>query len=359
MTPPRKRPAKTADTNRRKPQRLTRADAAALAQLHPVLGVAPVTLGLTPDAVHAFDLALARYLTRPDVTGIDIGQKLVQGAVDPKAGIVVRIHVREKRPLHALAAGERIPARLAGIRTDVVESAYTPQAALRPEPPATGVTARARRVDPVQPGVSIGHVDGTAGTFGLLVADRVTGAPCLLSAAHVLRVGRRPRPGDPIVQPGPADGGGAGDEIAGLLRFNLLLDAAIARLSPARTFAERQFETGVTLTSARGPRLGERLVKSGRGTGVTAAVVSGIGTFGGVYPAMHLRAPAPGDATPIAASGDSGAVWYDPTTLAAVGLHVRGPTVPSRATNFAVAAILPVVLERLDIALLVDGVAID
>ncbi len=355
MSPPRKSPRPAAPRHARAPDP---DDPAPPDVPHAVLGASPGALGISSGIVRAFDQALARYASRPGVTGIDIGQKLTDGVPDDAAGLVVRIHMREKRPRGTLGRGELIPVRLAGVRTDVVQCAYVeeaiglapPDSAPDDEPPTDETIAtRAHRIDPVRPGVSIGHVDGSAGTLGMVVLDRATGAPCLLSAAHVLRAGRRPRPGDLIVQPGPADGGGAGDEIAQLLRFNLLLDAAIARALPARALDDAQLATGARIGTARLPRIGERLIKSGRGTGVTEAEVDGIGTYGGVHPAMHLR-PVTGAAhLPISAYGDSGAAWYDPASLAGVGLQVRGPTVPSRETNFAIAAMLVVVVERLGV----------
>ncbi|MCL4517266.1 MAG: S1 family peptidase, partial [Firmicutes bacterium] len=75
------------------------------------------------------------------------------------------------------------------------------------------------------PGISIGHYRITAGTFGAVVFDRETGEPLILSNNHVLanetngRDGRS-RVGDPVLQPGVADGGKLGDDtIARLERF--------------------------------------------------------------------------------------------------------------------------------------------
>ena len=78
---------------------------------------------------------------------------------------------------------------------------------------------------PAQPGVSIGHYKITAGTFGAVVWDIETGEPFILSNNHVLACGTSGRDGkaglgDPIVQPGAADGGTADkNQIAVLERF--------------------------------------------------------------------------------------------------------------------------------------------
>jgi hypothetical protein len=73
--------------------------------------------------------------------------------------------------------------------------------------------------------MSIGHYKITAGTFGALVYDLKTGNPLILSNNHILAnvsngKDGRAKIGDPILQPGPYDGGVvARDTIATLERF--------------------------------------------------------------------------------------------------------------------------------------------
>ena len=87
---------------------------------------------------------------------------------------------------------------------------------------------------PVQPGTSIGHFAITAGTLGVVV-DRA-GEKLILSNNHVLANENNASVGDPIYQPGPADGGDANDKVATLADFipidfngTNLVDAALAR----------------------------------------------------------------------------------------------------------------------------------
>jgi len=70
---------------------------------------------------------------------------------------------------------------------------------------------------PAPGGVSIGHKDITAGTLGCLV--RQDGQTFILSNNHVLADSNAGRFGDPILQPGPADGGVLADQIATLEAF--------------------------------------------------------------------------------------------------------------------------------------------
>jgi hypothetical protein len=73
---------------------------------------------------------------------------------------------------------------------------------------------------PAPGGVSLGHYKVTAGTLGVVVRDEGTGARLILSNNHVLANSNDATPGDPILQPGTADGGTVeADLIARLERF--------------------------------------------------------------------------------------------------------------------------------------------
>src|SRR3989449_10313618 len=84
-------------------------------------------------------------------------------------------------------------------------------------PYTTLFRSRTRRIRPAPGGVSIGHIQITAGTLGVLA--RPNGRPVILSNNHVLANQNAGRVGDPILQPGPADGGRLQATIARLLDF--------------------------------------------------------------------------------------------------------------------------------------------
>jgi hypothetical protein len=302
--------------------------------------------GFDDATVHAFNVALRKYGSRPDVTGVDIGIKVKDGELNARAGAVIRIHVREKIEKAALTRREKIPASVEGIPTDIIEARYVEQHAAMDIDPA-----RVMRVDPFQPGVSIGHEDSTAGTLGMFVTDTLNMRRCILSTDHVLRGGSKPKPGDAIVQPGPADEGATpGDVVATLGRFNKLVAAAIAPLTGARQLVDEQLGSGVRIANFRLPIVGDVLEKSGRTTGITQGLVDGLGHFDGVGFSMHLRPLAEDiDDIPISDGGDSGAVWYDPETRAGVGLHVRGAEHPTGQSSFAIASSLVVIAQKLNI----------
>lgn len=158
-----------------------------------------------------------RLLQLPNVVGVGVGIKQVAG--EATGGKALVVFVKKKVPPGELTRVHRVPPRIEGLPTDVVEIGEVRLLSLR-----TG------RVRPARPGVSIGHYKVTAGTFGAVVRDRITGKKLILSNNHILANatdGRDGRAfiGDPILQPGPHDGGGAGDRIATLLRFAPLVRA--------------------------------------------------------------------------------------------------------------------------------------
>lgn len=169
-----------------------------------------------------------RVLPLANVIGCGWGRKQVRGRDTGREGLVV--FVRKKLPPSELKSTDCVPARLAGVETDVLEvgdvvllGAVGHESGERQSrEPGVDRTARLR---PAPPGVSIGHVHVTAGTFGAVVRDAATGEPYILSNNHVLanqtdgRDGRA-RPGDPVLQPGPFDDGTPERDVIGhLARF--------------------------------------------------------------------------------------------------------------------------------------------
>lgn len=150
-------------------------------------------------------------LAKPNVVGVAVGYKGDKTATEGELSVVVL--VERKLPLAALSASEVVPKQVDGVRTDVFEVGYlraydTPRDRFRPTIPS---------------GVSIGHYKITAGTLGTIVTDRRTGEKLILSNNHVLANSNDALIGDPILQPGPADGGqNPGDMVARLERFTRL-----------------------------------------------------------------------------------------------------------------------------------------
>lgn len=156
---------------------------------------------------------LRHLLTRTNVVGVGVGFKeTAEGLTDDLAVVV---NVIKKMPLAQLAESDKVPRDIDGIKTDVVETGRF----LAGQAPATAESLRTRqRWRPtIPPGVSMGHADVTAGTFGCLV--RRGNELLILSNNHVLANVNSAPPGDPIIQPGRYDGGTPEDKVATLVGF--------------------------------------------------------------------------------------------------------------------------------------------
>ncbi len=146
-------------------------------------------------------------LAKPNVVGVGTGFKETRGRTTDKLCVVAM--VRQKVPRAGLRPVSLVPSELDGVRTDVIQVGE-----LRALP------ARTDRMRPVPSGVSLGHYKVTAGTLGCIVRDQATGTRLLLSNNHILANSNDAKLGDPILQPGPLDGGRvARDMVATLERF--------------------------------------------------------------------------------------------------------------------------------------------
>ncbi|MDD1646935.1 MAG: S1 family peptidase [Methanomicrobiales archaeon] len=144
-------------------------------------------------------------LAREHVVAAGIGYKTVGGKRTDELSIVCS--VVKKVPEALLATDDLVPGEIRGIPTDVVETGI-----LRAQ------LERTDRWRPAPGGVSIGHPSVTAGTLGCLV--RKNGETLILSNNHVMAAENAAAIGDPILQPGPYDGGSdPGDRIGVLEEF--------------------------------------------------------------------------------------------------------------------------------------------
>lgn len=144
-------------------------------------------------------------LTLSNVVGVGTGYKSTNGR---RGDLCVVALVSQKVPRAGLDDDDIVPREIDGISTDVVQVGH-----LRAHP------SRTDRWRPALGGVSIGHVDVTAGTLGVVVRDRASGRRLILSNNHVLANSNLAEIGDSILQPGRADGGTVADDVfATLLR---------------------------------------------------------------------------------------------------------------------------------------------
>lgn len=155
---------------------------------------------------------LRHLITRRNVVGVGVGYKETDdGLTDDLA---VMINVVRKLPLAQLAESDKVPKNLSGVKTDVVE---TGQFLAGQVSPALNQNTKDRWRPTIPPGVSLGHIEVTAGTFGCLV--RRGSELFILSNNHVLANVNNAQIGDVIIQPGRYDGGKPEDKVAELADF--------------------------------------------------------------------------------------------------------------------------------------------
>lgn len=299
----------------------------------------------------------ANILSKDNVVGVGVGYKVTGAGVTDELSVVVL--VRQKMPATILPPEALIPQEMNGIRTDVIEVGD-----IRP------LQARTNRWRPAPGGVSLGHYKITAGTLGCVVRDRKTGKRLILSNNHVLANSNNAQPGDPILQPGPIDGGQLGKDIIARLerfhpiRFNTapatcklaklyaklgnllarlvgsrhqlqvlktspsltnLADAALAQPLEEGAILDENLEIGV-VTSATAPRLGMLVRKSGRTTAFTTGVISVLDATVVVAYGSDRNATFETQivTTPMSRGGDSGSLLVADNAPEAVGLLFAG-----------------------------------
>lgn len=146
-------------------------------------------------------------LKKKNIIGVGYGYKFTAGKKTDQPCLIVL--ARRKVPASILSAQDLVPGDIDGIITDV-----------RAVGNIVAHKSRTDRWRPAPGGVSIGHYLITAGTLGAIVRDASTGEPLILSNNHVLANSNDASIGDPILQPGNADGGrDPQDRIATLERF--------------------------------------------------------------------------------------------------------------------------------------------
>ena len=239
-------------------------------------------------------------LKKHGVVSVGSGIKIIDGK--PTGMPCITISVEKKLVSAMIKRKDLVPVTLNEILTDVIEVGIIK-------------TLHTQRHRPALGGVSIGHVDVTAGTLGCLVNRG--GEAFILSNSHVLALSGEAEIGDSIIQPGSYDGGNyPEDHIADLaayipiqmsglpsncpfanaLRVSLngilkliksrtrfqiireqedanLVDAALAR--PLELVTSEIMEVG-EIKGIKDAELGMRIKKSGRTTGLTTGEIEQI-----------------------------------------------------------------------------------
>lgn len=294
---------------------------------------------------------LAHLISRQNVVACGVGFKQTREGLTDEPCVVVS--VTKKVPQMHLAASDLVPQKLGDAKTDVVETGVI--RALRSMGghwrPVSLKRSHTDHWRPAPGGVSIGHVNVSAGTLGCLIVR--DGELFILSNNHVLADTNAGQPGDAILQPGGHDGGT--EQIATLEDFipinfgdaaptcrmataaerifnwvaellgsrhravvfqeapaKNLVDAAIALPISDNLVDRRILGIGVPKGS-RQAELGAHVKKSGRTTGLTTGritqidVTTQVGYGGGLTAVFDQQLMA----GPMSAGGDSGSVVLD------------------------------------------------
>jgi len=310
-------------------------------------------------------------LGKKNAVACGVGYKKVGGARTDELCVIVSVAKKALR--EELAPGDLVPQVLEGIKTDVQETGVI-----------RALQDRTDKWRPAPGGVSCGHIDITAGTLGCLVSrgDQIY----ILRNNHVLANSNQGQPGDPILQPGPHDGGTTVDQIATLeafvpINFGVdipicpvatgtaaifnwaarfvgsrhrlqafqenpamnLVDAAIARPISGDLVEKRILEIGEPQGVGEGT-LGLKIRKSGRTTGLTDDEITQVDATVQVSYGLGKTATFTDQlmAGPMSSGGDSGSAVLDESDRV-IGLLFAGSssvTVINRIQN---------VVEALDV----------
>jgi hypothetical protein len=269
---------------------------------------------------------LREILASPNVVGLGIAQKVRAGRT--LSSLALTFYVQKKRTLGRLAPNTAVPSWISSalsvpaVRTDVVE---------------LGGPVLLESMGPrlIQPGHSISHINGGAGTAGAVVSVGVTRG--VLSNSHVLALSGRARLGDKILYPAEQDGGRDPRDVIATLSsfcefvmggtFVNTVDCAVARIMPAYTGELLPNIAGVGIPSGiTTAERGMEIMKFGRTSGLTRGVVRdtnfrftmdypGLGSVGFLDQVLCTRYSQP---------GDSGSLVLEASTNRAVGLHFSG-----------------------------------
>ena len=304
----------------------------------------------------------ADLLRLPNVVGVAVGNKIKKGEDTGKPALSVLVTHKVEPAL--LSDDEKVKTKIEETPTDVVEvgeifagGGPVPAPALDPDDDGIGVPSRGarvsagaqsfspalrRRIRPAPGGFSVGHFQITAGTLGTCCYDlepfpSIPSAYYVLSNNHVLANSNDAQPGDPILQPGPLDGGThPQDLIARLSRFVPIryvsgdsapcnfVDAAVAE-GDLQDLDREVFWGGHVKRLHAAPEVDDVVQKTGRTTGYTTGKVTHVnGTvnvnYGGGRIARFCRQII---TTNMSAPGDSGSLVTD-LDEGAVGLLFAG-----------------------------------
>ena len=129
------------------------------------------------------------YLKDPNISSMGIGYKQTAGKKTKELALQFTVNKKAAPELLEALSTAKIPEVILvdgkEIPTDVIQRRY--EASYKTVRATEQVASQRKvRVNPLTPGVSIAIDNGTAGTAGCIVFDRLSGSPYVLSNWHVL-----------------------------------------------------------------------------------------------------------------------------------------------------------------------------
>lgn len=307
------------------------------------------------------------------INGYGLGLKRTSGQ-QKKDQLVIIVFVNKKLSLKNLPLVNRIPEQIripderaeGGVLefyTDVQEAAFSS-------------LEYVNKMRPAKSGISIGHIDITAGTLGGLVRDSQSSKTVILSNNHVLANSNAGAAGDSILQPGPHDGGtDPADHIATLTRFVPIVfgeqgenrvDCAIATPISPNDVLWNTVDIGPGVPSdkrnLRGSDIGLYVHKTGRTTEHTQGYVQAVFATVQVKYDLFQKATfidqiivsqSPSE-EPFSQGGDSGSLVYDSDNKC-VGLLFAGSEAGENEPARTIVNPIGYVMQELGIEFLAKG----
>jgi len=193
---------------------------------------------MNKDSLDKFDVTIVKiikvrfkkFLDVPNVVGLAVGRKITKfkQTAKPCLTFFVAKKVDKKYLPKEFLLPQTLEENGTEVLSDVIETG-----------PFYALDVNTLRERPAKPGVSIGHYNISAGTFGAIVTDNPTNNQVILSNNHVLADCNNAKVGDAIYQPGPYDSGTSKDAIGKLIRFKKIdfsggtnyVDAAICSVN--------------------------------------------------------------------------------------------------------------------------------
>lgn len=290
-------------------------------------------------------------LSKQNVVGVATANKIKAGK--DTGELCVSIFVTQKLDKKDVGSKDMIPQNIGGISTDVIETGeimagHGEGMSMKEE---LGIESLKKRIRPAMGGFSVGHYKITAGTIGTCVYDldplpNIPQRYYILSNNHVLANSNNAHIGDPILQPGPYDGGTVpSDIIARLYRFvpihfinypsipHNYVDAAIA-VGEFHDLNREIYWIGYIKQVNSNPKIGDLVEKTGRTTNFTTGKILALNAtvdvnYGGGRVARFVNQIV---TTRMSAPGDSGSLICD-IKEGAVGLLFAGSSTVTIANS--------------------------